>query len=211
MRTLGLVFSAFCMATVLALLAGMGYLIATGRLDRVKAARIVAVIHGLELFTEPAASVEGRQTAATGPQGSDALAVRSQQLDLRERFIEGQRSDLDAERRKLMAETTQLAEERQALKKQRADWEEGEKAQGMEAAVLMIGNLPPDQAKQQIVEFWNKGEIDWVVTLMRKLPMDRQAKIAREFTTGDDAQKLAEITRRIRDGQPPLPASEKAP
>ncbi len=209
MRTLGLVFSAFCMATVLALAAGMGYLIATGRLDRAKAARMVAVMHGLELVPEPA--VEARQAAAPGLQGSETLIIRSQQLDLRERFIEGQHSDLDAERRKLMAERTQLAQDREALQKERSAWEEGEKAKGIEEAVQMIGNLPPDQAKQQIVEFWTKAEIDWVVTLMRKLPIDRQTKVAREFTTPEDVQKLAEITRRIRDGQPPLPAPAKAP
>jgi hypothetical protein len=202
MRTLGLVISAFCMATVLALAAGAGYLIATGRLDRVKAARIVAVMHGLELVPEPA--VEARQTGAPGLQGSDALVIRSQQLDLRERFIDGQHSELDAERRKLMAERTQLAQDRDALKKERSAWEEGEKAEGIEQAVRLIGNLPPDQAKQQILEFWTKGEIDWVVTLMRNLAEDRRTKIAREFTTPEDVQKLAEITRRIRDGQPPL-------
>jgi hypothetical protein len=166
-------------------------------------------MHGLELFNQT--PVEARQTVAPGLQGSEAMAIRSQQLDLRERFIEGQHSDLQAERRKLMADRAQLAQEREGLKKERSDWEEGEKAKGIEEAVQMIGNLPPDQAKQQLVEFWTKGEIDWVVTLMRKLPVDRQTKIAREFTTPEDIQKLAEITRRIRDGQPPLPAPAKAP
>ncbi len=207
MRTLGLVFSAFCMATVLALLAGAGYLVATGRLDRVKVARIGAVIYGLELFAEPAPAVEARQTAALGTQGSDAVAVRSQQLDLRERFIEGQRSDLEAERRKVMAERSLLAEEREAFRKQRIQWEEGEKAKGIDDVVQILGKVSIDVAKDMLL----KEEIDSAVILIRKLPLDRQAKIFDACTTAEEIRKRDEISRRIRDGQPPLPASEKTP
>jgi hypothetical protein len=211
MRALGLVISAFCMATVLALVAGAGYLVATGRLDRQKAAKLVAVVHGLEPFAEPAATVEAHTAAATGIGRSDSLAVQSQNLDVRERFIEGQRSDLEAERRKLTAEQAQLATEREAFKKQRSGWEDGEKAKGIDEAVELIGKLSPTQAKEQILLYLKDREMDWVVSLMRKLAIDRQAKIAGEFTTPEESQKLAEIIRRIRDGQPPLPASAKSP
>jgi hypothetical protein len=203
MRALGLVFSAFCMATVLALVIGLGYLVATGRVDRHRLAQIVAVLHGLELSSETKPAVEAQPTAA-GNQRADLLSVRSRDLDLRERFIDGQRSDLEAERRRLMTEKAQLAEDRLAFQKERQEWEVGEQAKGIDEAVQLISKLSPSQAKEQMLLYLGKGEIDWVVSLMRKLPIDRQAKIAGEFTTPEEGQKLAEIIRRIRDGQPPL-------
>jgi hypothetical protein len=206
MRALGLVFSAFCMATVLALLIGVGYLVATGRLDRHKLAQMVAVVHGLDLLSEPAATVEARPTA--GVQRSDLLAVRSQDLDLRERFIDGQRNDLDTDRRKLMAEKAQLAEERAAFKRQRTQWEEGEKAKGIDDVVQIISKVSIDVAKDMLMK---EPDMDAAVALMRKLPVDRQAKILDACTSAEEVRKRAEIIRRIRDGQPPLPAAEKSP
>jgi hypothetical protein len=201
------------MATVVALAIGLGYLVVTGGLDRQKLARIIAVAHGLELSAdEPSGeTVTATPAAQMGRQPSDVLAVRSSDLDLRERFIEGQRQTLELERTKLVAEQSRLAEAQAALKKQRSDWEDGERAKGIEEAVLLIGKLSPSQAKEQILLYLNKGEMDWVVSLMRKLPVERQAKIASEFTTPEDTQRLAEIIRRIRDAQPPLEEAKTTP
>jgi hypothetical protein len=205
MRTLGLLFVAFCMATVLAQAAAMGYLVATGGISRPKLARVIAVLYGFELVAEtPAAGVPGRAVGHEAGRPADALTLRSQKLDLRERFIEGQQAALAEERRKLMAEASQFAEARDAFRKQRDEWESGQQAQGIDEAVLLIGKLSPSQAKEQILLSLGKGEIDWVVSLMRKLPADRQAKIAGEFTTPEETQRLADIIRRIRDAQPPL-------
>src|SRR2546421_492343 len=109
MRTLGALFSAFCTATVLALLIGLGYLVAA-------------------------------------------------------------------------------AEE--ALKKRQSEWEGDERAKGIDEAVLLMSKLSPSQAKELILLRLKQNDMDWVVVLMRKLPADRQAKIAAEFTTAEETQKL---------------------
>jgi hypothetical protein len=211
MRTLGMVFTAFCIATVLAQAAGLGYLIGTGGLTRRRLAEVIAVLYGFERVAQsPGAAVSAEPATHTAERRSDALILRNQQLDSRERFIEGQLAALDVERRKLMADKAQFLEARDAFSKQRADWETSEQARGIDEAVLLISKLSPSQAKEQIVLSLGKGEMDWVVSLMRKLPPDRQAKIAAEFTTPDEAQRLAEIIRRVREAQPPLSAANKA-
>jgi hypothetical protein len=210
MRTLGLVFSAFSMATVLALAAGAGYLVATGRLDRDNVAKIVAVTYGLDPLAPTEPATEAQAATAKGAEWSTALAVKSQMLDLREGFIEGHRSDLEAERRKLIAEKKQLADEREAFKRQRAEWEEGEKAKGLDEVVQIMAKVSVDEAKKILLEMSDR-EMDSAVALIRRLPVDRQAKILDACTTGEEVRKRTEILRRIRDGQPPLAALETAP
>jgi hypothetical protein len=211
MRTLGALFSAFCTATVLALAIGLGYLAVTGKLGRQKLAQVVAVMHGLQPLPPeaPAETVAARPAAGVGEQRSQALMLHNHQLDERERFIAGEQDALNLERGKLVAMKAQLTTAEEAFKKRQSEWEAGERVKGIEEAVLLMSKLSPSQAKELILLRLNKNDMDWVVVLMRKLPADRQAKIAGEFTTQEETQKLDEIVRRIRDGQPPLSEPEK--
>src|SRR5438132_5691402 len=179
MRTLAALFSAFCTATVLALVTGLGYLAATGRLDRHKLAEVVAVMHGLQPLA-PQATVEtvaAHPAVGAGEQRSQALMLHNHQLDERERFITGEQDVLNVERTKLAAMKVQLASAEEALKKRQSEWEAGERAKGIDEAVLLMGKLSPSQAKELMLLRLGKSDIDWVVVLMRKLPADRQAKI----------------------------------
>src|SRR2546421_12148338 len=135
MRTLGALFSAFCTATVLALLIGLGYLVAAGKLDRHKLAQVVAVVHGLQPMApeESAETVAARPVAAgAGQQHSQALMLHSHELDERERFIAGEQEVLSVERRKLAAAKLQLAAADETLKKRQSEWEGGERAKGID-------------------------------------------------------------------------------
>jgi len=212
MRTLGALLAAAGVATVLALALGVGYLTMTGRLTRGKLARIMAVLYGIDAPAQPAA--EAGLSHAVGlavDEQMDALALRSQQLDLRERLIEGHRNSLDLERRKLQQDKEEYLAAREAFQKLQADWDGGERAQGIEEAVQLVGKLKPEQAKEQILLMLKNGELDWVVTLLRKLPPERQAKIAAEFTAPEESQRLSEILRRIRDTVPPSASTGKTP
>src|SRR5436305_3392582 len=123
--------------------------------------------------------------------------LHSHELDERERFIAGEQEVLSVERSKLAAAKLQLAAAEEALKKRQVEWEAGERAKGIDEAVLLMSKLSPSQAKELILLRLSKNDVDWVVVLMRKLPADRQAKIAGEFTTPEETQKLDEIVRRI--------------
>jgi len=212
MRALGVTLSAFCMATVLAQVIGLGYLAGTGVLDRMKLARVLAVVHGLDLA--PAASttetIASQPVALSRERRTEMLEVRNGQLDLRERFIEGQQNVLDMERRKVAAEKERLAQEKEAFAKQRAAWEEGERAKGVEEVVQILSKISIDEAKKILLET-SKQDMDRAVLLLRKLPDEgRKAKILDACTSGEEVKMRAEIIRRTYDAKPPLAGEEKS-
>jgi hypothetical protein len=73
-----------------------------------------------------------------------------------------------------------------------------------------MAKVSVDEAKKILLEMSDR-EMDSAVALIRRLPVDRQAKILDACTTGEEVRKRTEILRRIRDGQPPLAALETAP
>src|SRR5438874_962331 len=121
MRTLGALLSAFCTATVQALAIGLGYLAATGKLDRQKLAQVVAVMHGLQPLAPqaPAETVAARPVTGdnVSEPHSQTLLLHSHQLDERERFIAREQDALDLERGKLVAMKAQLTSGEGAFKK----------------------------------------------------------------------------------------------
>ena len=88
------------------------------------------------------------------------------------------------------------------IKKQTLDagWEENRQA---------LLSVKPKQAKALILQMLEKNELEEVVALMAPMPETRLAKIISEFKQADEAQKIDEILRRIRHGEPITDAAEK--
>ena len=201
-----------CVATLLAQAIGLGYLIVTGRLDRGTRARIVAVVHGLELalpdpISSDQAALDGTEISLK--QRSEMIAKSDGHLDMRSQLIDSALNTLAIQRRTFAAEKKEFDEARSGFKDTLTKWETGKIADALDDETALIGKLQPDQAKAQLLIMFDDGEIDRVVTLWRKLPLDRQAKIAAEFTQKNDEKKLAEIIRRIHQGVPQIPLAER--
>ena len=201
-----------CVATLLAQAIGLGYLIGTGRLDRRKAAQIVAVVHGLELalpdpMPSDQAALDGREISS-----GKRLEMRAEidgHLNMRRLLIDSERNTLSMQRRTFEEKKKKFDLVRISFTKTVDDFKSGELADALDEEMQLIGKLQPDQAKVQLLLMFDGGEIDRVVTLWRKLPIGRQAKIAAEFTQKDDEKKLAEIIRRIHLGVPQIPLAER--
>ncbi len=202
-----------CVATLLAQAIGLGYLIITGRLDRRKTAQIVAVVHGLELaLPDPTPSDQAAfdGTEISWEQRFDMLAKSDGHLDMRRLMIDSSRNTLTLDRSTFEKKKAQLNDARNSFLKTVKDWETGKIAEALDEEMELIGKLQPDHAKTQLLIMFDDGEIDRVVTLWRKLPIQRQAKIAGEFKEKkDDDKKLAEIIRRIHQGVPQVPLAER--
>jgi hypothetical protein len=83
-------------------------------------------------------------------------------------------------------------------------------AKGNENARLLLESVKPKQAKELIMKMLEAEEIQQVVTMFEAMPIAKRAKIAAEFRTEEEAQKLDEILRRIRQGLPDAAIIEDA-
>ena len=101
------------------------------------------------------------------------------------------------ERRQFDAVRTAFNEE---LKKM----SEGVVATGEENVRTIWEHIKPKQAKEQMLLMLEAQETEKAVSLLSAMPIAKRAKIAGEFKTPDEAQKLAEILKLLREGVPQL-------
>lgn len=132
----------------------------------------------------------------------EARALRWRQLELREQTIEDRATEVQRLQRKLQEDVTIYQQARQQFEQRLNDWENGEKAQALEATIALLGRMKPKQAKEQLLEMLKSHEMDAVLTLLKGLPVDKQSKIVAEFKDPEEVRLLADILRRLREGQP---------
>jgi hypothetical protein len=74
----------------------------------------------------------------------------------------------------------------------------------------MIQSLDADQAKQHLLIMYEDERIDDVVTIVQAMPTEKRKDILAAFVTKDEADKLAEILRRIGAGMPTADVIDRA-
>jgi hypothetical protein len=195
----------FCAATLIAQLAVLTYVWFAWKIDQVKAVRVLAIACG----EEPAVPVvkEEKKQPPPGEQVSyeeilNRRAIKLRDLELREQALalaldelKFQQQELANNRQEEQQQTTQFAAELKALK-------EGAEADGRELVRRTLETVKPKQAKEQLLVMLENEEMDEVVLLLADMPENRRAKILSEFKTPEENKKLAEVLRRLREGDP---------
>ena len=208
-RKLGLMFALFCVGTVLTQGMLFGYLASTGKLNKERIGRMIEVAQGIEPDPAGAAKsakdVEKTKKEKEPPSFDEMDQVRSLKLrlyDLRElnlgsattmmtdikKFVETEKDNHN----KLHTNFINALDEINAKKKTegrdtiRELWEKGR----------------PKWAKEHMLRMIEENEKDDVVAIFAAIPINQRVKIASEFKTEEEAEKLADILRRIRQGYP---------
>ena len=202
-------FGQFCVATILAQAALVGYLVGTGALNRVKFAQIVAVVHGIDVLRAQAAAQEPKDTV-TVEDIVEARAAKLQQMATRDQALDRRQALLDAQQSKLMTDMESYQTAKLAFQKYVDDWETGQKRQALDGAVALVGGMKPKQAKDQVVLMLEKKEMDFVVRIMESLPVAQRSKLMAEFKSPEENQQLADILRSMREAKEKTDAAEQA-
>lgn len=183
-----------------------------GRIGKAKVDEIAAVFYGVDRGTLRAFAEELREAPFVEPVALDALGdkavLRTLDLDLRECAIEKGVVDLEFYESNLLAE-------RERYNEMRLDFEQKVRLIGDTSSSRHVEDLrralqvlPPAQAKDQIVRFFqsNDKEIynDAVATI-RTMPIDKQKKLFAEFKSEAEQVQLSSILRLIRLGVPEVP------
>ncbi len=140
LRKLGAAISIIAVATILAQMIGIGYLLATGGLTRDKLAQMMAVQHGIDLFhKQPDGNGQELTPMASIDDVIETRAVKLRRLEMRETALQQRKTLLDTQLRAFVAEREDYLAARKNFEKQLQDWQAGERAKAVESAVLLIG------------------------------------------------------------------------
>jgi hypothetical protein len=196
----------FCIGQTLALFVLVGALVAKGLLTHDKLEQIAAVMQGVDL-REVTESIDEARAKAKLPQPSlqdvaAARALKSRDLELREQELRNQLNLIRQEQSKLTSEADRYQKVQTDFEVRLKNLREGVIATNLENARIILENMKPKQAKEQIQRMLTDGEMKQAVSLMSAMPVEKRAKIVTEFKTDKESEELAEMLRLIRAGEP---------
>ncbi len=207
MALLGATFTYFCIATVIALSAGLAAIWFKGALDQGRAYRLLAALHGIDVITMQQ-NIAAQESELEVEQPSyldrlEAVSLANLDLDLRENAIQNAWQEMNSLRIELEVRASRFEELKNtyaAKLKQEADEQQ---ANSLNQLQTVLEAMKPDQAKLQIIKIYEaEGGREAVVTLFKNMAMDKRKKLIAEFKAGNDAQILYDILNDIRLGEP---------
>jgi len=128
--------------------------------------------------------------------------MRDRDIELREQALTQALDEFRHKQRKQDEELRRFSQLREAFEEQLAQINEASVSAGMQENTIMLQNMKPAQAKDQLVQMYDNGEIDAVVRLVAGMNPSKRKRITGEFKTDEEEEKLGEILRRIREGYP---------
>ncbi len=203
LRNLGSLLALLAIATIITQAIGLAVLAYQGRLSTNNVAQIAAILHGVDLLSQRDNNQDPPLVAAVSIEEIlEARAMQSRQLELRAQNIEDRAAEAQRLQLQLQQDLLLYQQARQHFEQKLNDWEQGEKAQALAATVTLLGRMKPKLAHELLLEMLKNHEMDAVLTLLKELPVDKQSKIVAEFKEPEEVRLLADILRRLREGEP---------
>ncbi|MDR1959200.1 MAG: hypothetical protein LBQ54_09200 [Planctomycetaceae bacterium] len=109
---------------------------------------------------------------------------------------------IQAERQALVSNKGEMQELQDRFQKQLKDLEEESKSKGISDLTGILESLEAENAKKYLLDMIEKGEYYRVIFLLRGMDLKKRSKILNEFQEDDEIPKLADILRRIGNGEP---------
>jgi hypothetical protein len=207
-----------CVATCITLSIGVGYAAGTGRLNRDKLLRMLAIAYDID----PLAATEDETSVADAPDREDPAiddvvefrAMKDLDLDLRQQSVLKGLDRLSTMQSQLMIEKQRYGELRDAFAARLKDLDDKALREAMADVQRSLEALQPKQAKEQLLRILEEepGDNDQamraVVGIIKGMSIDKRKKIFSEFKTEEESKQLALILRMIRNGYPERKAYE---
>jgi hypothetical protein len=206
LHTLVVAVACFSVGTVISAAGLGGYLAVKWNVNRDKLVQILAVAQGIDLATlegkAPPAQLEPSLEQGSYEQMLEARAAKFRNLELREQALRGSLEQLVHDQARFADEKTVLAKARQSLQTQLADVEKQSTDAGWEQNRNSLQSIKAKQAKELLLAMLAKNEMADVVALLAPMSDSKRAKIISEFKTPEETQKIDEVLRLIRRGEP---------
>jgi len=193
-----------CVASVIALAVGMGYMWYTGLLTEEKVFRIVATLHDVDLQQ---IAEKKRATDGEIPPEERSLTslmyqqqVQSRNFEIKLLALQRARQEYDHRLQELKLQTERFDRFAQDWQKKLKQQEEILSQENLATVVSQLEQLAPEVAKESLMRWIDEGRMDDAILLMSKMSESKLAKILKTFETDQELDKLHEIHRRIISG-----------
>jgi hypothetical protein len=214
LHALWVVIVSTCMATIITEMVLIFALITKWKIDGPKVIRAMAALQGLEISKPKEVGPKGDESGYEQPSYDEILntrALKFRNLELREQELRNGLAKLQNQEGKLSDEQKHYKQVYNEFDQKLTTLSEGVLTKGQDEVRQALENIKPKQAKELISEMLDRKETDEVVRLLSGMPPSKQAKIISEFIKlPADKEKISEVLRRIREGEPATSTSDTA-
>ena len=130
-------------------------------------------------------------------------------VDLREQMLITLHEQIQSQQRQLVEEKRRYQKEREEFETKLLAIRKEAENEGTTQTAAILQRLKPAQAKQQILRMLQDNQVDQVVLLLSEMQESKRAKILNEFKTPEETAQLAEVLRRLRQGDPTANLAEQ--
>ncbi len=197
--------AAFCVATVLTQVILLSYFAARGSVNAQSLTKVVALVNGIDISGDRLQQILRESEDREQPNFDEILEARKMQsydMDMRIRSQQEFRDDLSTMLAELREERDRFDQRLASFRRELDELREGAQREGLHDVQRTLQSLDPVQAKEQLLIMYDDERIEDVVTIVQAMSTDKRKDILAEFVTKDEADKLAEILRRISEGMP---------
>ena len=204
-----------CVATVVTLTLGYGYMRHSGQLDDEKMFHMVALLHDVDLEKIAA---ENEETSEAVPPEESSFEEKRQSRQLIMREFEAKEENLQSVLEGFRYQLRQVEDARVQYEALRKEVEDELKQQyerinkeGPLSVRLQLEKLDPKkQAKPLILKMVSDGKMDDVIVLLNGMKPRTRESILKTFTSEDEIEILYDIQSRMLSGEPVKPKIEEA-
>lgn len=211
-RWLAMLFVAFSIGTVVTLSILIGMLWWKGAFADDRVLHMFAALQGITVTSsatgQPAVD-PAKEELPSMDQLLEKRLLASLDLDLRETAIDKSLVDLRNLESQIKTENKRLDDWKKSFDARLVTLESETADEALQQLQRTLEAMSPKQAKDQMLNMLKEpatgAEDDPmrdVVAILKTMPTDKQRKIIAEFKTPEEAEKLAEILREIRLGEP---------
>jgi hypothetical protein len=205
--------AAFCVATVMTQVILTGYLAARGALTAETASKLLALMNGIDITGNRLQQILRDSADGEQPDFDEILEARKMQsydMDMRLRSQQEFRDQISTMLAELREERDRFDSRLASFRRELQDLRTGAQKEGLQDVQRTLQSLDPVQAKEQLMIMYDDERIDDVVTIVQAMSTEKRKDILAEFVSKDEADKLAEILRRISEGMPTSSLIDKA-
>ncbi|NUQ62437.1 MAG: hypothetical protein HUU20_08105 [Pirellulales bacterium] len=196
----------FCLATIIAETILAAQLWVKWKMDRAKLIQMLAVAQGIDpLALRAKSDLDKKEIPADQVSYDEILEARAAKdlnLQLREQSLANSLGQMRSDQQQLSSAQKQYNQQRTQYETELAGLQEEVRTAGRDQVRRILETVKPKQAKELLAEMLDKQEMAAVVMLLREMPDSKRAKIVGEFKTQEETQKIDEVLRRIREGEP---------
>lgn len=202
-----------CVATVLAEAGALAVLSSQGVLTQNRLMKALAALYGVDLHELEKNTEAANQAPPKEQPAFEAViqkrALASRELDLREAAVDKALVDVRALIAQLKTDRERYDQLKQQFDARLAQLEQVFTDNSLQEVQRTLEVINPKQAKDQILRMLDGASGEDletvkrdVVTILKSMPLDKRKKILAEFKSEEEAEKLHDILKQIREGVP---------